>query len=105
IAAGVTMDASDRDVVRVRLGRSKAPGKGGGLRQAGGKVEKNRGGTHPVVGGFKEGGGGSHGGKRGKRFSPPGAGGGAAGPGAGVLAKKSSLKWCGFRRTSMRARR
>src|SRR5207253_8005970 len=29
IAAGATMDASDRDVVRVRLGRNSARGKGG----------------------------------------------------------------------------
>src|SRR5207247_1226325 len=39
IAAGATMDASDRDVVRVRLSRSKARGKGGVLRQAGEIVE------------------------------------------------------------------
>src|SRR6187399_2122752 len=35
IAAGATMDASDRDVVRVRLSRNQARGKGGVLRQAG----------------------------------------------------------------------
>src|SRR5687768_3148914 len=39
IAASSTMDAADRDVVRVRLSRSKARGKGGALRQAGEIVE------------------------------------------------------------------
>src|SRR5262245_1551771 len=53
IAAGVTMDASDRDVVRVRLSRGKARGKGGMLRQAGEVVGIIEGGKPQVGGGEK----------------------------------------------------
>lgn len=57
IAAGVTMDASDRDVVRVRLSRNKARGKGGMLRQAGEIVAILERDTHQFVGVYKERGG------------------------------------------------
>ncbi len=54
IAAGATMDASDRDVVRVRLSRSQARGRGGLLRQAGEIVEIVERDTHQFVGTYKE---------------------------------------------------
>src|SRR5215475_6157869 len=71
IAAGVTMDASDRDVVRVRLGRSKARGKGGVLRQAGEIVEIVERETHRFVGVYKERGGTSYVEVDGKVFAQP----------------------------------
>lgn len=54
IAAGATMDASDRDVVRVRLSRNKARGKGGALRQAGEIVAIIERDTHQFVGVYQE---------------------------------------------------
>src|SRR5207248_4540004 len=57
IAAGATMDAADLDVVRVRLSRSQARGKGGMLRQAGEIVEIIERDTHQFVGVYKEQGG------------------------------------------------
>src|SRR3954470_9342092 len=60
IAAGATMDASDRDVVRVRLGRGQARGRGGMLRQAGEIVEIIERDTHRFVGVYKERGGASY---------------------------------------------
>jgi ribonuclease R len=54
IAAGATMDASDRDVVRVRLSRKQARGRGGMLRQAGEIVEIVERETHQFVGTYKE---------------------------------------------------
>jgi ribonuclease R len=48
------MDASDRDVVRVRLSRSHARGKGGVLRQAGEIIEIVERQTHQFVGVYKE---------------------------------------------------
>ncbi len=54
IAASSTMDAADRDVVRVRLSRHKARGKGGALRQAGEIVEIVERDTHRFVGVYKE---------------------------------------------------
>jgi ribonuclease R len=57
IAAGATMDASDRDVVRVRLGRNKARGKSGEMRLAGEIIEIIERDTHQFVGVYKERGG------------------------------------------------
>ena len=54
IPARSTMDAADRDVVRVRLSRSHARGKGGQLRQAGEIVEILERDTHQFVGTYKE---------------------------------------------------
>jgi ribonuclease R len=54
IAAAATMDAADRDVVRVRLSRSKARGPKGQLRQAGEIVEIVERETHRFVGTYKE---------------------------------------------------
>ncbi len=71
IAAGATMDASDRDVVRVRLGRSKARGKGGLLRQAGEIVEIIERDTHRFVGVYQERGGTSFVAVDGKVFAQP----------------------------------
>jgi len=71
IAAGATMDASDRDVVRVRLSRSKARGKGGMLRQAGEIVEIIERDTHRFVGVYKERGGTSFVEVDGKVFAQP----------------------------------
>jgi ribonuclease R len=71
IAAGATMDASDRDVVRVRLSRSRARGKGGVLRQAGEIVEILERDTHQFVGVYKERGGTSYVEVDGKVFAQP----------------------------------
>src|SRR4029079_18571739 len=71
IAADATMDASDRDVVRVRLSRSKARGKGGVLRQAGEIVEIIERDTHQFVGVYKERGGTSFVEVDGKVFAQP----------------------------------
>jgi ribonuclease R len=71
IAAGATMDASDRDVVRVRLSRSKARGRGGVLRQAGEIVEIVERDTHRFVGVYKERGGTSYVDVDGKVFAQP----------------------------------
>jgi ribonuclease R len=60
IAAGATMDASDRDVVRVRLSRNQARGRGGMLRQAGEIVEIIERDTHRFVGVYKDRGGSSY---------------------------------------------
>jgi ribonuclease R len=54
IAASSTMDAADHDVVRVRLGRTQARGKGGALRQAGEIIEIVERDTHQFVGVYKE---------------------------------------------------
>lgn len=54
IAAGSTKDASDRDTVRVRLGRSQARGRGGILRVAGEIIEILERDTHRFVGVYKE---------------------------------------------------
>jgi len=54
IAANATMDAADRDVVRVRLSRSHARGKEGAIRQAGEIVEIVERDTHQFVGTYKE---------------------------------------------------
>ena len=54
IAAPATMDAADRDVVRVRLSRSQARSKGGLLRQAGEIVEIVERSTHQFVGTYQE---------------------------------------------------
>jgi ribonuclease R len=54
IAAGATMDASDRDTVRVRLSRTHMRGKGGALRQAGEILEIVERKTHQFVGVYKE---------------------------------------------------
>jgi ribonuclease R len=71
IAAGATMDAADRDIVRVRLGRNKARGKGGVLRQAGEIVEIVERDTHQFVGVYKERGGTSYVEVDGKVFAQP----------------------------------
>jgi ribonuclease R len=71
IAAGATMDASDRDTVRVRLGRNKARGRGGVLRQAGEIVEIVERETHQFVGVYKERGGTSYVEVDGKVFAQP----------------------------------
>jgi ribonuclease R len=57
IAAGATMDASDRDTVRVRLSRSRVRGKAGVLRESGEIVEIVERSTHQFVGVYKERGG------------------------------------------------
>ena len=54
IAAGATMDASNRDRVRVRIGRNQARGKSGELRQAGEIVEIIERDTHQFVGTYQE---------------------------------------------------
>jgi ribonuclease R len=54
IAGGATMDASDRDVVRVRLSRNQARGRGGLLRQAGEIIEIIERDTHLFVGVYQE---------------------------------------------------
>jgi ribonuclease R len=71
IAAGATMDASDRDVVRVRLSRDKARGRGGMLRQAGEIVEIIERDTHRFVGVYNERGGASFVAVDGKVFAQP----------------------------------
>src|SRR5262245_231584 len=57
IAASSTMDAADRDLVRVRLSRNKARGRGGQLRLAGEIVEIVERDTHRFVGVYQERGG------------------------------------------------
>src|SRR5262249_16351956 len=57
IAAGATMDGSDRDTVRVRLSRKNVRGKGGALRLAGEIVAILERDTHQFVGVYKERGG------------------------------------------------
>lgn len=54
IAAAATMDAADRDVVRVRLSKHQARGRKGELRQAGEIVEIVERDTHQFVGVYKE---------------------------------------------------
>ncbi len=54
IPARSTMDAADRDVVRVRLGKHQARGRKGELRQAGEIVEIVERDTHQFVGEYKE---------------------------------------------------
>jgi ribonuclease R len=54
IAAPATMDAADRDVVRVRLSKSRARSKGGLLRQAGEIIEIVERSTHQFVGTYQE---------------------------------------------------
>ena len=71
IAAQATMDAADRDVVRVRLSRTKMRGKGGALRQAGEIVEIVERDTHRFVGVYKERGGTSFVEVDGKVFAQP----------------------------------
>ncbi|HZN34833.1 MAG TPA: ribonuclease R [Pirellulaceae bacterium] len=60
IAASSTMDAADRDLVRVRLSRNKARGRGGQLRLAGEIVEIVERDTHRFVGVYQERGGTSY---------------------------------------------
>jgi ribonuclease R len=54
IAARATMDAADRDVVRVRLSKHQARGRKGELRRAGEIVEIVERDTHQFVGTYKE---------------------------------------------------
>ncbi len=54
IPARSTMDAADRDVVRVRLSKHQARGRKGALRQAGEIVEIIERDTHQFVGEYKE---------------------------------------------------
>ncbi|MDX1945967.1 MAG: ribonuclease R [Pirellulaceae bacterium] len=54
IAAQATLDAADRDLVRVRLSRKQARGRGGALRQAGEIVEIVERDTHQFVGVYQE---------------------------------------------------
>jgi ribonuclease R len=65
------MDAADRDVVRVRLSRSQARGRGGLLRQAGEIVEIIERDTHQFVGTYQERGGASYVAVDGKVFAQP----------------------------------
>src|SRR5262245_52135925 len=60
IAASSTMDAADRDLVRVRLSRHKARGRGGQVRLAGEIVEIVERDTHRFVGVYQERGGSSY---------------------------------------------
>jgi ribonuclease R len=85
IPASSTMDAADRDVVRVRLSREKARGRGGQMRLAGEIVEIVERDTHRFVGVYQERGGTSYVQVDGKVFAErvpvgdPGAKGAAAG--------------------------
>ncbi|HEY2412298.1 MAG TPA: RNB domain-containing ribonuclease, partial [Pirellulaceae bacterium] len=71
IAAGATMDASDRDTVRVRLSRKNVRGKGGALRVAGEIVAILERDTHQFVGVYKERGGTGYVAVDGKVFAQP----------------------------------
>ncbi len=71
IAAGATMDASDRDTVRVRLSRKNVRGKGGALRLAGEIVAILERDTHQFVGVYKERGGAGYVDVDGKVFVQP----------------------------------